>query len=153
MFFPDKQGAFTEARRVLEPGGLFIFSTWGPVETHVFQAALIAGLEHAFPGDPPAFMVSVVHGCADVDAVVTHLRGSGFRSVGVETVTLEGHAESAADVATGYCIGTPLRAEIQARGDLAAATVVVARAMELCLGPGEVKATMTAHVFVATAAP
>jgi ubiquinone/menaquinone biosynthesis C-methylase UbiE len=28
MFFPDKQKAFSEARRVLRPGGSFIFNVW-----------------------------------------------------------------------------------------------------------------------------
>src|SRR5262249_23552324 len=28
MFFPDKSKAFSEARRVLRPGGVFIFNVW-----------------------------------------------------------------------------------------------------------------------------
>jgi SAM-dependent methyltransferase len=150
MFFPDKSAAFGEARRVLEPQGQFVVSTWAALDTHDFQAALVAGLERAFPNDPPSFMASVVHGCADVDIVVGHLRRGGFGCVSVESVTLAGHATSAADVAKGYCTGTPLRAEIHARGDIAAATAVVAEEMEARLGAGEVNGTMTANIFLAT---
>jgi SAM-dependent methyltransferase len=150
MFFPDKPAAFAEARRVLTPEGTVLFSTWGPVETHDFQAALVAGLERAFPDDPPTFMVSVPHGYADLDIVVGDLRAGGFDCVAVESVTLEGRAASAADLAVGYCAGTPLRPAIEARGDLAATTAMVTIEMEARLGAGAVSGRMTAHVFEAT---
>lgn len=153
MFFPDKPAAFAEARRVVTPEGLVVVSTWATLESHDFQAALVAALEHAFPDDPPSFMTSVPHGYSDVDVVVADLAAGGLRCVGVESVTLDGHAESAADLAAGYCTGTPLRAEIEARGDLAATTAVVAEQMEARLGAGQVTGTMTAHVFEAAPAP
>ena len=61
-------------------------------------------------------------------------------------------AASAADVAAGFCTGTPLRAAIEARGDLAACTALVADQMTARLGPGPVTATMTAYVIEARAA-
>jgi len=76
----------------------------------------------------------------------------GLPCLAVESVTLLGRAESAAEVAAGYCTGTPLRSEIEARGDLAATTAVVAEEIEARLGTGEVKGMMTAHVFEATPA-
>jgi SAM-dependent methyltransferase len=152
MFFPDKPAAFAEVRRVLTPDGTFVLNTWATVDTHDFQAALVAGLERAFPEDPPTFMVSVPHGYADVDVVITDLRAGGLDCVAVESVTLEGRASSAAGVATGYCTGTPLRPEIEARGDLATITAVVAREMEARLGAGAVTGRMTANVFEATPA-
>ncbi|MCU1449251.1 MAG: ubiE1 [Acidimicrobiales bacterium] len=153
MFFPDKQAAFAETRRVLTPDGTVLLSTWAALDTHAFQAALVVGLERAFPDDPPTFMVSTPHGYADPDAVASDLARGGLRCTVYEPVTLEGHAGSAADLAIGYCTGTPLRAEIEARGDLAATTRVVAKAMEERLGTGAVRGEMTAHVFEATRAP
>ena len=151
MFFPDKAAAYAEARRVLRPGGYFLFNTWGVIDTHGFGAAVMAGLERAFPGDPPSFLMAVPHGYADRDVVVSDLTAGGLETVFVETVTLEGHAESAAGVATGFCTGTPVRAGIEARSDLAAATAVVSGEMVRQLGPGPVTARMTAHVFEACA--
>jgi SAM-dependent methyltransferase len=151
MFFPDKAVAFGEARRVLASGGTFLLNTWATAATHDFAAALTAGLELAFPTDPPTFLTSVPHGYADVDVVVGDLRAAGFESVATETITLEGRAESAADIASGFCTGTPLRAAIEARGDLAATTAAVARAMEVRLGRGAVTGRMTAHVMECTA--
>src|SRR5574337_730938 len=36
MFFPDKSRAFSEARRVLKPGGLFIFNVWDRIAENEF---------------------------------------------------------------------------------------------------------------------
>jgi SAM-dependent methyltransferase len=150
MFFPDKPAAFAEAMRVLAGEGAVLLSTWAAVETHDFQAALVAALARVFPDDPPAFMGSVPHGYADPDAVIADLRAAGMASVVFESSTLEGRAASAADLAWGYCTGTPLRAELQARGDLQQAVAAVAAAMEDELGSGAVTGTMAAHVFEAT---
>jgi hypothetical protein len=94
-------------------------------------------------------MAAGPHGYADVAVVVADLRAAGFEDVVVESVTLDGHATSAADVAAGYCRGTPLRAEIEARADLARTTALVAREMEARLGSGPIRGTMTAKVFEA----
>jgi SAM-dependent methyltransferase len=151
MFFPDKAAAYAEARRVLRPSGCLLFNTWDVVATHGFDAVVMAGLERAFPGDPPNFLVAIPHGYADRDVVVRDLTAGGLETVVVETVTLEGHAESAAEVATGFCTGTPVRAGIEARSDLATATAVVSEEMVRQLGPGPVTVRMTAHVFEARA--
>jgi SAM-dependent methyltransferase len=150
MFFPDKAAAFAEACRVLAPGGVYLLSIWSTLATQAFQLALVAGLERAFPADPPPFMTSVPHGYANDDAVTADLRAGGFHKVRVESVTLEGRASSAKDLAVGYCTGTPLRGQIEARGDLAVATATVAEVMEERLGLGEVTGTMTALVLEAT---
>jgi SAM-dependent methyltransferase len=152
MFFPNKPAAFAEARRVLTPEGTLLLSTWDTLDTHDFQAALVAGLERAFPENPPTFMVSGPHGYTDLDTVVTDLRAGGLHCVTIESVTLEGHAASAAALAAGYCTGTPLQPAIEARGDLASTTAVVAKEMEARLGTGAVTGRMTARVIEATPA-
>lgn len=149
MFFPDKPAAFAEARRVLAADGRLLFNTWSSLETNHFAAALMAGLERAFPEDPPSFVAAFPHGYSDVDTVLADLEAGGLSPLAVETVELESSAASAADLATGFCTGTPLRAAIEARGDLATALVVVTGEMERRLGSGHVTGTMTAHVVEA----
>jgi SAM-dependent methyltransferase len=149
MFFPDRPAAFGEMRRVLAPGGRLLFSTWGAVDTHGFAAALVAGLAHAFPDDPPTFVVAVPHGYCELGQVAADLAAGGLECVSTASVTLDGHASSAADVAAGFCTGTPLRMEIESRGDLAASTAVIADNMTARLGPGPVTAKMTAYIIEA----
>src|SRR5262249_28368990 len=129
MFFPDRPAAFREMRRALASAGTLLFSPWGAVETHGFAAALTAGLGHVFPGDPPPFLVAVPHGYCDLDQVAADLAAGGLECASATPVTLVGHAASAADVAAGFCTGTPLRAAIEARGDLAACTALLADQM------------------------
>ena len=148
MFFPDKRAAFAEARRVLIPGGRIVFNTWDTVETHDFARALVASLDEAFPADPPKFVVAVPHGYCRPDVVEADLTAAGFICQATESVTLEG-VGSAADVASGFCTGTPLRAEIEARADLAEITAIIATQMAARLGEGEVRGRMAAYVFQA----
>jgi SAM-dependent methyltransferase len=149
MFFPDKPAAFREVRRVLAPGGRLLFNTWDTVDAHGFAAALMAGVERAFPEDPPMFMAAVPHGYADVGQAVADLAAGGLECLSAEPVTLDGRSGSAADIAVGFCTGTPLRMAIEERGDLMACTTVVSEVMTARLGDGPVTATMTAYVVEA----
>jgi SAM-dependent methyltransferase len=149
MFFPDRAVAYSEFSRVLGPSGRILFNTWDTIDTHGFERPVIDGLERAFPGDVPAFLSTIPHGYADTEVVLRDLQRAGCEVDFVETVTLEGHAPSAADVATGFCTGTPLRGEIEARGDLSATTRLVCSEMTTRLGEGPVSAPMTAHVVQA----
>lgn len=149
MFFPDKAAAFGEVRRVLMPGGTLLFSTWATVETHGFEAALLAGVERAFPDDPPTFVRAVQHGYSQPEQVAADLAAGGLVRESAEEVTLVGQSASAADLARGYCTGTPLRAQIESRGDLSASTLVVGQEMRRLLGDGPVTAKMTAYVIEA----
>ncbi|GAA4693115.1 methyltransferase domain-containing protein [Pseudonocardia yuanmonensis] len=146
MFFPDRPAAYTEVRRVLTPGGRFLFTAWDEVRTHAFAEALTAGLRAAFPADPPPFVAAVPHGYADPDRIRADLAGAGFTDVDLERVVRTGTAPSAAAVAEGFCTGTPLRAQIAERGEPAAALRTVGDTMTALLGAGEVRGEMAAWV-------
>jgi SAM-dependent methyltransferase len=152
MFVPDKPASYAEVRRVLAPGGTFLFNAWSTLATHEFEVALMAALERIFPADPPTFLARTPHGYADPDRIVADLRAAGLRCAEMHAVTLRGRAESVAGLATGYCTGTPVRAEIVDRGDLTTTTAAVVRELEAQWGSGPITTGMTAHVVEATPA-
>jgi hypothetical protein len=116
-----------------------VFNTSDTVDTHDFARVRVAGLERVLGSSPPRFMVTVPHGYADPDRVEADLIAGGLVCESAETVTLVGTAESAADIAVGFCTGTPgFRAEIEARADLADATALVASEVTARLGTGPV---------------
>jgi SAM-dependent methyltransferase len=152
MFFPDKIAGYREARRVLKPGGRFLFSVWGPVEANDFSQATSEAVRSLFPVDPPLFVVRTPYGYHDPATVERDVRAAGFAAVEIETVALTSRLPAAAELAIGYCQGTPLRGEIEARrpGQLAVVTDAVAAEIAGRLGNGPIAGSMQAHVIEAS---
>ena len=154
MFFPDRSKAFGEARRVLRPGGLFIFSVWDRIEKNEFADVVTTSLESMFPDDPPRFLARTPHGYHDVSAIERDLAAAGFeKSLRISTVAARSRAQSPRIPAVAYCQGTPLRNEIEARDParLAEATDVAAEALTRRFGAGVVDGMIQAHVAMVEA--
>ena len=153
MFFPDRGVAYREARRVLRPGGHFLFNVWDRIEENEFTYVLTEAVAALFPDDPPRFLARTPHGYHDVVAIEGELRAAGFSDVRVETVSRRSRASSARDPAIGFCQGTPLRNEIEARGParVSEATDAAAAAIARRFGSGPVDGKIQAHVFTASA--
>ncbi|WP_328686590.1 class I SAM-dependent methyltransferase [Streptomyces sp. NBC_00343] len=149
MFFPDRPAAYAEVRRVLAPQGRFLFNSWGPLASHGFGAAFQSALEQFMPDGAPPFLKDVPHGYSDPAVVTADLTAAGLTLATAEEVTLEGVAESAASVATGFLTGTPVNAAVQAREDAQALQAAVTQKMTDRLGTGPVTAPMTATVYTA----
>jgi len=148
MFFPDKPTAFAEARRVLRPGGVFIFSAWDRIEENEFADVVTTAVGTLFPTDPPRFLARIPHGYHDKATIARDVAGGGFATPRVETVAARSRATSARIPAVGYCEGTPMRNEIEARDPsrLAEATDLAARAIAERFGRGPVDGKIQAHV-------
>lgn len=152
MFIPDRPKAYQEARRVLKAGGHFIFNVWDRLEHNEFADIVTAALAEMFPNDPPRFLARTPHGYHEKEAFVEELRSAGFVNIAAETVTRRSVAPSCRDVAIGYCQGTPLRNEIEARDSnrLVEATELAAARIKARFGDGPVDGMIQAHVFTAS---
>ena len=151
MFFPDKPAALQEARRVLRPGGAFVFNAWDRIECNEFPLAVTDALAEVFPADPPRFMARVPHGYHDAAVIARDVTLGGFASHALDTVPARARAESARVPAIAFCQGTPVRNEIESRdaSKLASATDAAARMIADRFGSGAVEGAIQAHVIVA----
>ncbi|VVE00548.1 class I SAM-dependent methyltransferase [Pandoraea commovens] len=152
MFFPDRTQGYAQARRVLKPGGRFVFSVWDRIEENDFANEVTDALATLFSDDPPRFLVRTPHGYYDVNRIRDDLTRAGFTDISIETHAKTSHAASARDAATAYCHGTPLRNEIEARNAsaLPMATDLATKVIAARHGAGRVSGKIQAHVIVAT---
>jgi len=153
MFFPDRLAGYREAKRVLKPGGHFLFSVWDRIEKNEFADDVTNALAKMFPSDPPRFLARTPHGYHDTSLIRSELADAGFSHVAIETRAEVSRASSPRIPAVAYCQGTVLRSEIEARdaGGLEAATDCAAAAIAARHGSGEVAAKIQAHVIEAVA--
>ena len=149
MFFPERATAFSEARRVLTPGGVFIFNVWDRIEENEFAESVSTALESLFPDDPPRFLVRTPHGYHDRPTIARDLAAGGFTaSPQITTVAARSRAKSSRIPAIAYCQGSPLRNEIEARdaSRLGQATDLAAEAIARRFGRGAVDGKIQAHI-------
>ncbi len=137
---------------MLKPGGRFIFNVWDRIEHNEFADLVTTAVAEMFAGDPPRFLARTPHGYHDQQAVIAEVKSAGFGNVAVETVTRRSVAPSCRDPAIGYCQGTPLRNEIEARdaNRLVEATEAAASKISARFGNGPVDGMIQAHVITAS---
>jgi ubiquinone/menaquinone biosynthesis C-methylase UbiE len=151
MFFPDKVKGYSEARRVLRPRGHFVFNVWDDISENEFADTVNDAVAAFLQSDSPAFLVRTPHGYHDVGRIREHLTVAGFSDVTIETVAHVSRASSPRDPAVGFCQGSPLRNEIEARGvSLDAATDAAAAALARRFGNGPIEGQIRAHIIVAS---
>ena len=78
MFFPDKVQGYKEARRVLKPGGHFLFNVWDRISENEFADVVTQALAAVFPHDPPRFLARTPHGYHDVERIRAELECRGI---------------------------------------------------------------------------
>lgn len=152
MFFPDRVAAYREVRRVLRPGGAFLFNVWNGIEDNEFAAVVTKAMSTLYPADPPRFLARTPHGHGSCTEIESDILAAGFKDVRSWQRDDISAAADAELPAIAYCQGTPLRGEIEAReaGGLERATVVAADALRAQFGEGPIEGRISAVVVSAS---
>jgi len=150
MFVPDKALSAREARRVLKPGGLFLFNVWDSMEHNDLGRIAHETISSFFEKDPPTFY-QVPFGYHDHSEIKRVLEGAGFRDVRVEVVAKMGGASRPEDAARGLVHGNPVAVAITERDPslLPVITNAVADTLKKRFGETSVRAPMRAIVVEA----
>jgi SAM-dependent methyltransferase len=152
MFFPDKIAGYAEAKRVIKPGGTFLFNVWDRIEASEFADEVTRAAAEVFPQNPPRFLARTPHGYHDPEVILNDVRRGGFARVSLVTVEKTSTAPTPHHAAVAYCQGTPLRNEIEAR-DASLLPLVIERAalaISQRHGPGPVSGKIRAHIVSAS---
>ena len=137
---------------MLRPGGVFLFNVWDRIAENEVPQTVEESVATVFPDDPPRFLSRAPYGYHDAGVVERSLRQAGFAQVAVETVAKRGRAPSAREPGLGFCQGSPLRSDIEARDSarLGMATEAATAAVIARFGKGPLDSKIQAHVFSAT---
>ena len=150
MFVPDKALCAREARRVLKPGGAFLFNVWDSLAANPLGKIPHETIARYFEKDPPAFY-QVPFGYYDQAEIRRVLEGAGFRDVRMEVVSKSSGNTRVEDAAAGLVQGTPVSVAIAERDPslFPVITEAVARALEEQFGGPSFRAPMRAIVVEA----
>ena len=153
MFFPDKVQGYKEARRVLRPGGRFLFNVWDRISENEFRRCRDAGVGRGLPRRSAA-----LHGAHAAWPPRRRAHPAGPRRRRASPTSRSRRSmpaarrPSARHVAVAFCQGTPLRNEIEARdaSRLEEATSRAAEAVARRFGEGALEGRIRALVISAS---
>lgn len=148
MFFPNRVRAYKEIKRVLKPGGKFLFNVWNEIAENEFANTVTEAVRALFPNNPPQFLSRTPHGHGNPHEIKAELTAAGFKNCELIQRDDHSHAVNAMIPAVAYCHGTPLRNEIEERepGSLERVTKSAASLLKSKYGNGQISGKISAVI-------
>jgi SAM-dependent methyltransferase len=122
MFFPDKDKGYREARRVLAPGGHYLFSVWDSHKYNAFGRISHEVVGDFFSSDPPQFQR--IPFSYPFEPIKDSLIDAGFGDIAVSVARFSKPLPDPALLARGIVFGSPLIDQIRSRGTVAPETIM-----------------------------
>ena len=151
MFFPDRVVAYREIRRVLRPGGTFLFNIWNCIENNDFADVVTSAVGALYPENPPQFLARTPHGHGLSSEIEGDVKAAGFGRCSLSQRDDISLAAGPEVPAIAYVQGTPLRNEIEARdpGGLERVTEAATAALRARFGDGPIEGRISAVIVSA----
>ncbi|TMV09681.1 methyltransferase domain-containing protein [Ruegeria sediminis] len=152
MFFPDRVTGYSEARRVLRPGGRFLFNVWDTIAQNEFADIVTHVARTLLPEAHANFLARTPHGHGNPERIRAELEKAGFRHIEIETVSGVSTAADPSHPAIAYVRGTPLYGELAPHGEKMLNRIIGAATEEIRdrYGEGEVSAKIQGFVITAS---
>jgi SAM-dependent methyltransferase len=150
QFFPDREGALREFRRVLAPDGRAVVSCWSELETSPAHHALVGAVRRRFPEHES--VARAPYTLTSDEALRNLLVSAGFGVVAVERVQGVARFASPEEFARSFMEGSPMAvamAEVPKEDRDALARDIADSVRELIGDP--VAAPMATHIATARA--
>jgi SAM-dependent methyltransferase len=122
MFFPDKDLGYREARRVLKPGGHYLFNVWDGHKHNAFGRIAHELVGSYFPADPPQFQR--IPFSYPFEPIKDSLIEAGFGDISASVLQIVRPLGDPALLARGIVFGSPLIEQIRSRGTVAPETIM-----------------------------
>lgn len=104
MFIPDKEKAYREIKRVLKPGGKFLFSTWDKLEENG-PSALYRKIVRPYLPQPVPAIYGLPFSMNDPEEITADLKAAGFQNILIQKIRKPCVSESARYAAEGLSTG------------------------------------------------
>lgn len=115
MFFPHKEQAFRESRRVLKKGGKLLFNVWDSIEHNPRSALIQKVLNEMMGSEAPDLMDRGPYSFSDPELIASMVVKAGFEHVNIEVVSRTTYYQEAEELIRGFVDGSPLSSFLQAR--------------------------------------
>lgn len=145
MFMPDKAKAFSEAFRVLLPGGHLLFNTWDKLENNE-ASFIVRNVVADVLGNAEFF--NIPFSMNDSKQTEDFLKNSGFKKISISLVSKTGTGVTALEAAKGLLLGTPAFKQIEETGKVRPEELIstAQQKLEGVYGKGIIKTPLNAWI-------